>query len=56
MGSRLCLQVKIVLTDQRCNLTDLVGLGLAMNLLQGQDLRHTRAREDAMTAPTAYLP
>jgi len=41
--------------DQRCNLADLIGLDLAMNLLQGQDLRHTRAHEDAMTAPTAYL-
>ena len=53
MGSQLSLQVKIVLADQRQNLPDLIGLGLATNLLQRKDFLDSCMRENAMAAPAA---
>jgi len=51
--SRHSLQVKIVLANQRQNLADLIGLGLAAKLLQREDLFDAGMHLDAMTASPA---
>ena len=51
--SRLSLHVKIVLTDEHYNLSDLIRLGLTTHLLQGEDLRNSRPHKHTMTATTA---
>src|SRR6266567_7476548 len=52
-ASRLSLHIKIVLTDQRHNLADLVWLSLTTKFLQGEDFHYSSAHEDTMTAATA---
>src|SRR5258708_8220868 len=44
-GSRLCLEVRIVRTDQRYGLADVLWLSLTIQLLQGQDFVNSSAHK-----------